>query len=263
LEAQQALLETASRDDVAAETIIDEGRRIQPLDRKRNTLLQQLERVIADRRGWPLVDERPVRQMVLDALTEIELPQTASKMRDYIWALDRVPIETRSLAALRRDEQRSWQRNPDKRFAYITPALAPDGRPVPKWTTRSDWPLELRVIISPAHERLLDVKTMIAFINARRRARGESKQALEEALWTYSQHASDEARTAADHALLDRLGAGPHMESSRRWLLDLEAEVRAERNALQPKFETDIHETALRLARLPRDEQLWGRASPH
>src|SRR5262245_686858 len=55
-------------------------------------------------------EERSIRQFVLTALGEIEMPQTAGFLEDYLYAKELVVLKTRGMGALRRDEYRAWER---------------------------------------------------------------------------------------------------------------------------------------------------------
>ena len=89
---------------------------------------------------------RSARQVVAGALAEIGVACRAKIVTEYAEARFGQRVEPRTLAALRRDERRAW----DKRSArptFIVPAL--EGRyfqPVRGLLTLSDWPLERRKI---------------------------------------------------------------------------------------------------------------------
>ena len=100
--------------------------------------------------------------MVLQALGELEWPQNAGFLEEYLWAKRQLQLQSRAFASLRRDERRAWQRAPGARAAYVVPALNPDGSANPRWLTSSAWDLERRVIASPDTERLLDLRKIAA-----------------------------------------------------------------------------------------------------
>jgi hypothetical protein len=255
----QRLLELVSDPAATAARVIDEGRKLEGLDGRRRRLLRALEAAIADRQHGQHSDDRSVRQIVLDALSELELPQQTASLKDYVWARARVPVATRNLAALRRDEERSWRRNPDKRPAYVVPALNPQGEPLSRWLTRSDWPLRGRVVVSPRQEDLLQAETTLALFAARERAQGEAGEALDAALARrpvrISSNAFDGALVTGALELYDQV----EVRSRRSWRKDLAAALGREAATLREELDDEIESTADALSSLPREEQLWGR----
>jgi hypothetical protein len=95
---------------------------------------------------------RSARQVVAGALAEIGVACRAKIVTDYAEARFGQRVEPRTLAALRRDERRAWDKN-SARPTFIVPAL--EGRyfqPVRGLLTLSDWPLERR-LLGPWSER--------------------------------------------------------------------------------------------------------------
>ena len=95
---------------------------------------------------------RSARQVIAGALAEIGVACRTRTVADYAEARFGQRVESRMLAALRRDERRAWERN-TARPNYVVPAL--EGRffqPVRGLLTLSDWPLERR-LLGPWSER--------------------------------------------------------------------------------------------------------------
>lgn len=96
--------------------------------------------------------DRSARQVIAGALAEIGVACRARVVADYAEARFGQRVESRMLAALRRDEKRAWERR-TARLNYVVPAL--EGRffqPVRGLLTLSDWPLERR-LLGPWSER--------------------------------------------------------------------------------------------------------------
>jgi hypothetical protein len=95
---------------------------------------------------------RSARQVVAGALAEIGVACRSKVVTEYAEARFGQRIEARTLAALRRDERRAWEKSA-ARPNFVAPAL--EGRyfqPVRGLLTLSDWPLERR-LIGPWSER--------------------------------------------------------------------------------------------------------------
>jgi hypothetical protein len=93
------------------------------------------------------------RQAVTAALGEIGVAASVRLVADYATARLGERIPSRAFSTLRRDERRAWESASSRRPAYIVPAL--EGRffqAVRGMLTRSDWPLERR-LIGPWSER--------------------------------------------------------------------------------------------------------------
>jgi hypothetical protein len=92
------------------------------------------------------------RQVITGALAEIGVTCRARVVADYAEARFGQRVEPRTIAALRRDERRAWDKS-TARPTYVVPAL--EGRffqPVRGLLTLSDWPLERR-LLGPWSER--------------------------------------------------------------------------------------------------------------
>lgn len=220
---------------------------LERLDDRRDALIRALREEATEVRKRE--EERSVRQFVLRALEELEQPQNAGFLQDYVWARYGVDLDTRGFGALRRDERRSWDRNPGRRRAYIVPTLDEDGHALARWMARSDWALERRVTPAPEGERLLDLHK----IRALSRARAASQ--------LQDEH-GDSLSLLIEKYARDILGGEPVMEDdppAREALLTEFCEkADAEFSRLARKVAAAQRAAAARLAERPEDEQLWG-----
>ena len=139
LRLQRRLMTDARNPRVAPPELVAQVTVLERLDSRRDDLIAELRRdASADMRASHR--RSPIRELVLDALTEFRWPQNAKFVEEYLWAARQVQVESRALAPLRRDEQRSWERAPGGRDAYVAPALNSDGSANPRWMTSSTWP---------------------------------------------------------------------------------------------------------------------------
>jgi hypothetical protein len=159
------LLEGVDDPAVSAVRLAHWAEWLERLDDRRDALIQALREEATELRKRE--EERSVRQFVLRALDELEQPQNAGFLQDYVWAQYGVDLDTRGFGALRRDERRSWDRNPGRRRAYIVPTLDEDGRPLARWMARSDWALQRRITPAADGGRLLDLHKIRALSKAR------------------------------------------------------------------------------------------------
>src|SRR5712691_3206850 len=146
--------------------LVDEVTLLESLDDERDELIERL-REESRKAATDAARRQPVRLLVLNALKEMKVPQNAEFMQEFIWGRFRVDLETRGFGSLRRDERRSWERNPEKRAAYVVPALSSAGEARADYMTRSDWPLRQRIIASSTTERILDLKKIRILMDAR------------------------------------------------------------------------------------------------
>jgi hypothetical protein len=157
LRLQQRLVADARNDGVPVADLVAQVSVLERLDDRRDDLISQLRRTasagIRATRPGP-----PIREVVLDTLTELRWPQNAGFLEEYLWAKQQLQLDSRAFAPLRRDERRAWQRAPGAREAYIVPALNSDGTANPRWISNSAWPLERRIVASEQTERLLDLQ---------------------------------------------------------------------------------------------------------
>ncbi len=108
------------------------------------------------------------REVTVSALNELGVPTAPKAVADYAIARFATDIDYRALAALRRDELRSWISPRTRRPVYVVPAL--EGHrflPMRGKVALSVWPLEQR-LIGPWSERADHLR---ATVNLARQAR--------------------------------------------------------------------------------------------
>jgi hypothetical protein len=213
------------------------------LDQERAEILNEIRNEASDTRRRQ--EERSLRQFVLRALDEIGFPQTAGFVGDYIYARERVVLKTRGFAALRRDENRAWRRNPQGRVAYVVPCLTKDGQAAPRWMARSDWELSGRVLVAEV-ERLWQWRGVRALLDAWRQEDDEPARSLYVPLLErYGLEALDSDREESARVRDDLLGF-------------LEAQADSEIKRLERELGPPRAKAARRLEKLEAEEQLWG-----
>ena len=108
---------------------------------------------------------QPIREVVLDSLTDLRWPQNAKFLEEYLWARHQIQLDSRAFAPLRRGRAAclaAFSRRP--RRLYIVPAINPDGIANPRWLTSSGWDLERRIVASPQTERLFDLQKVSSLV---------------------------------------------------------------------------------------------------
>ncbi len=186
---------------------------------------------------------RSARQVVAGALAEIGVACRARVVTDYAQARFGQRVEPRTLAALRRDERRAWDKS-SARPTYIVPAL--EGRyfqPVRGLLTLSDWPLERR-LIGPWSERADHLAA--------------TAQLARQLAWLSERDTTVAGRLAPVVAEMAASipGAvdGPGLDTAR-----VEGAAQAELGPLAERDEPWRREAAARArGQLPREQQLWG-----
>jgi hypothetical protein len=143
--------------------LVERGEELDPVVDRRLEVMRQLREQASQLRRRE--EERSIRQFVLRALEVIGTPQPARFIQEYVWATERVDLDTRGFGALRRDEARSWRRRPGHRLAYIVPALDPEGHAQARWMARSDWSLPRRLAV-PGAGRLFDLTKLLSLFSA-------------------------------------------------------------------------------------------------
>jgi hypothetical protein len=212
------------------------------LDRRRAAFLDLARNDASTSRRRDL--DQSLRKFVLAALSEIAVPQTAGFLEDYIYARERVLLKTRGFSALRRDENRAWRRQPEGRIAYIVPCLDPEGRALPRWMGRSDWPLMDRVAV-PGAEELWESERFLTLLAAWR----EEPSDLADAVYL---------------PLLEKYAASSHGDSDMASLKRddherLELGIEASLGVVREAIEERRRELAGAFERMSSEEQLWGR----
>jgi hypothetical protein len=157
-------LEAISDPKATALDLVERAEELDPVVDRRLMMMRQLREQASDLRRRE--EERSIRQFVLRALEVIGTPQPAGFVQEYVWATERVDLDTRGFGALRRDEARSWRRRPGHRLAYVVPALDSEGHAQARWMARSDWSLPRRLAV-PGADRLFDLTKLLSLFSAR------------------------------------------------------------------------------------------------
>ena len=161
--------EAGARGDVAAVLRLDEQaerlrRRARARARSMNPtplLQQRAEGEAADVSG-SRGPASSARELTISALSELAVASSPRAVADYVMARFGTEIDPRGLAALRRDEQRSWASPRTQRPVYIVPAL--EGQrflPLRGKIGLSAWPLEDR-LVGPWSERVDHLRATIS-----------------------------------------------------------------------------------------------------
>jgi hypothetical protein len=191
----------------------------------------------------PPAPSRSSRQVVAGALAEIGVACRAKIVTDYAEARFGQRVEPRTLAALRRDERRAWDKS-SARPTFIVPAL--EGRyfqPVRGLLTLSEWPLERR-LLGPWSERA-DHLAATAQLARQLAWLSERDTAVAERL----------APVVADMAAsIPGALEGTGLDTAR-----VEGAAQAELVPLADRDEPWRRDAAARArSQLPREQQLWG-----
>lgn len=220
---------------------------LERLDERRGDLIRALREEATEVRKRE--EERSVRQFVLRALDELGQPQNGGFLQDFVWARYGVDLDTRGFGALRRDERRSWKRNPGRRHAYIVPTLNEDGQALARWMARSDWDLECRITAGDDGGRLLDLHKIQALSRIR------AADGLEE-------EPGDPLGLLIEKYARDILSGEPVVEDDpakrEAQLAEFLEDADAESARLAKGVADARRAAAARLARHSEEEQLWG-----
>lgn len=219
---------------------------LERLDDRRDGLIRALREEATELRKRE--EERSVRQFVLRALDELMAPQNAGFLQEYVWAREGVDLNTRGFGALRRDERRSWHRNPGRRLAYIVPALDTDGYALARLMARSDWSLERRITVVGTGERLLDLYKLRALLKAiQQDEKLEPGDPYVPLIERYARELFDVGIVPADDAA-----------SRDKWLAELKVMTEAESASLAKSVAVAKQAAAARLQTRPEEQRLWG-----
>ncbi len=238
------LIAQADDPDVPAARLVDLVEELEHLDEQVEELIRRLREETTEERRQE--EERSVRWFVVRALDGIGLPQNAAFLQEYMWARDRVDLDTRGLGALRRDERRSWERNPGRRPAYIVPALGADGTAVSRLMARSDWPLEQRLVLAD-DERLRDLAKLRALFAARGEVDAGDLPAFQVLIEKYARALFPQEPAQAGDSMSREASFEPVRRRAETELARLQKATAAQRD-----------KAATRLKRLPEKQQLWG-----
>ncbi len=238
------LADDARDHGVPVADLVAQAAMLERLDQRREELIGQLRRSASAgiRAAAP---GPPIREVVLQALGELEWPQNAGFLEEFLWAKRQLQLESRAFASLRRDERRAWRRAPGSR-AYVVPALNPDGSANPRWLTSSAWELERRVIASAETERLLDLLKISAL--RVRGSRGPLGTLLE--------------RYAGQILAVEPPPVSATAAQTRAWRAHVHARATALIEQIGVRDGPRRKRVARRLAGLPEHDRVWGTESP-
>lgn len=91
--------------------------------------------------------QRPMRELVLDVLTELDVPAQPRLVSEIASIRFGFPLQVERFASLRRDEERAYFSNPTARPAWVVPAITSPGlHAYARIVTSSTWPVEKRII---------------------------------------------------------------------------------------------------------------------
>jgi hypothetical protein len=238
----QRLAGDARDDRVPVTDLVAQATILERLDERRDELISELRRT-ASAGIRATTPGPPIREVVLDALDGLGWPQNAGFLEEYLWARHQLHLESRAFASLRRDERRAWHRAPGTRAAYIVPALNHDGSPNPRWLTSSAWDLEHRVVASAQTEHLFDLQKLYS-LNVRG-SRGPLGTLLE--------------RCAKQILAIDPPPVSASAAQVRAWRLHVREHARALIAEIRERDDPLRERIARHLARLPDQNQVWGR----
>ena len=251
LRLQQRLVADARDDAVPVADLVAQVTALERVNDRRDDLMGQLRRtasagIRATRPG------QPIREVVLDTLTDLRWPQNAKFLEEYLWARGQIQLDSRAFAPLRRDERRAWQRSPGAREAYIVPAIYPDGSANPRWLTSSGWDLERRIVASRQTERLFDLEKVYCLVGRPgsadaygRRPRGPVDTLLE--------------RYAEQVLNIDPPAASASAGEIGSWRSKVRTSVNALVGEIRRDDEPRRKQIADQLASLPERDRIWGR----
>jgi hypothetical protein len=185
----------------------------------------------------------PVRERVLTGLELLGVPARGSLVTVAAAARTGLAVEPRQLASLRRSELASWRAAPDRRPAYVVPALhSRRFEPLRGFVASSAWE-PWRRIVGPLSPRADHLRATIHVAENVEWARGHSPDVaarFERLLWRLARSVPS-ALDAADFEV-EKVATAAEAE-----LALLEEEDRAERDA-----------AAKRLSKLAPEQQLFG-----
>lgn len=250
---QRRLVTAARNPRVQVPDLVAQVSALERLDDRRDELLEELRREASKdlRDARP---GRPIREAVLQALTELRWPQNAGFLEEYLWAAHQLLVDSRAFAPLRRDERRAWERASSGRHGYVAPALRADGTANPRWLTSSVWPLERRIVTSERTEELLDLQKILAL--AGRPEAGDDvarpRRATDALLERY-----------ADQILkIEPPPGSASAEQALEWRLRVKAVARKRASQLRAEDDPARAQVAVALEDLPDLERVWGAKGP-
>jgi hypothetical protein len=250
LELQRRLVAAARSSKVPVTDLVAQVSALERLDDRRDDLLEELRHAASKdlRQARP---GRPVREVVLDTLTELRWPQNAAFLEEYMWAAHQLQADSRAFAPLRRDERRAWERAPGSR-AFVAPGLSDDGTANPRWLTSSSWPLERRIITSLSADHL-DLQKILSLVGRPEVGEDTARpwRATDALLERYAWHVLKKDPPP--------VSAGP--QQTLEWRQAVTREARARVGEIRHDDEPARQQAAARLADLPPRERIWGRGT--
>lgn len=254
LRLQRRLVADARDQGVPVADLVAQVTVLERLDDRRDDLISQLRQTVSagTRAARPGL---PIREVVLDALTELRWPQNSGFLEEYLWAKHQLQVDSRAFAPLRRDERRAWDRAPGARDAYIVPALNPDGSANPRWLTSSAWDVERRIVASPQTERLLDLQKVYSLAgrpgSPDAYARG-TRGPIDALLERYAKQVLGTEPPPVS-ASADQIGT---------WRAQVRKDVATRIGEVRREDDPHRREIARQLADLPERDRIWGQDKP-
>jgi hypothetical protein len=244
LHLQQRLMGDVRDEAVPVADLVAQVSVLERLDERRDQLIGQLRRT-ASAGMRPARTSPPVREILLETLAHFRWPQNAGFLEEYLLAKHQLQLDSRAFAPLRRDERNACD-------AYIAPALKPDGSSNPRWITRSDWPMERRIVATPRTERLFDLYKI--YVLAGRPGSAEAsylgpRTAVDALLEKYAKDILDTKPPSASVSD-DEFGA---------WRTQVREHAGTAIGEIRRDDEPDRKQIARQLADLPDRERIWGR----
>ncbi len=251
LRLQQRLMDDVRDEAVPVADLVAQVTVLERLDDRRDRLIGQL-RHTASAGMRPARTSPPVREILLETLADFRWPQNAGFLEEYLLAKHQLQLDSRAFAPLRRDERNAWDRTPGAREAYIAPALEPGGSANPRWITRSDWPMERRIVATRRTERLFDLYKI--YVLAGRPGSAEAsylgpRRRVDALLEKYAQdilHTEPPSASASD-------------DEFRAWRANIRERAGALIGEVRGDDELDRKQIARQLADLSDRERIWGR----
>jgi hypothetical protein len=250
LRLKERLVADARNDAVPVADLVAQVTVLERLDDRRDDLIDRLRRTASA--GMRATQSKtPIREEVLETLTELRWPQNAKFVEEFLWARRQIQLDSRAFASLRRDERRAWQRSPGARKAYLVPALNADGSANTRWLASSDWDLNRRIVASPQTERLFDLQKVYSLVGR-----------------PGSASTSDRASRGPIDALLRRYGeevlgieppsAAASDDDANSWRSTIRSAVIAAVGEIRRDDEPRRQQIASELADLPEEVRTWG-----
>lgn len=201
----------------------------------------------ADRLGGPgaLAGQRPLRELVLDALDELGVPAPPRVVSDFAAVAHGWTLPAERFASLRRDEERAYDKAPTSRPAWLVPAInALTLSALSRLVTHSAWEPARRVI-GTRTLRTTHLRTLLRLLETADRLRGQPGAHREQL---------DALIVRFAESVPNALELGQSIDWAK-----VRTAAKAELARIDPADLEERHAAAERLAKLPERFQLWGR----